>query len=276
MKNNISRYMAVFSLGFGSLLACIEIQGAEGNGLYIGDTDNHGVHIKSTGNDGVRVDSAYQDGIQIGDGVDFPLYGHYIPSPGVTHIALWPNTANSNGEWALYTPDKISASNVTTSALTLVAQVKGHEDLTAGDLAAVVGISDPLPNHNKALPLVGLANDSNHNGIIGVVERRMAFQQAEGKEKGVLVLRSIPGPARDGDIVALTVFGIAQVKVDPQATEIALGQRLTASSVSGRVRGLRSEILYDMVITEGAAVIGIALAAPTEEDDTIPVFVTLR
>jgi hypothetical protein len=252
------------------------IAGAEGNGLYVGRADNHGVHVESTGNDGVRVDEAYQDGVQVGNGTDFPLYGVYIAPPGTPYTAFWPNTANTNGEWALWTTDKIYAANVTASTLTLVAQVTGLDDLTAGDLVAVLGMADPLPDTLSALPSVGLANDTSHNGIIGVVESRMALQQAEGREEGVLTLRSVPGPARDGDYVALTVFGIAQVKVDARAAGITPGQRLTASDVAGQARGLRSETLNGMVVTEGAPVIGIALDVPTAERDTIPVFVTLR
>ena len=90
------------------------------------------------------------------------------------------------------------------------------------------------------------------------------------------MLNSVSGPARDGDYVALTVFGIAEVKVDAQAVGIAPGQRLTASDMAGHVRGLRSETLNGMLVTEGAPVVGIALAAPVPGETTIPVFVTLR
>jgi len=224
----------------------------------------------------VRVDEALQDGVQIGDGIDSPLYGVYIAPPGVPYTALWPNTSNTNGEWGLYTPDKIYAANVTTSTLTLVARVASHGSLTAGDLVTVVGMADPLPNTLSAVPLVDRTDGSSSTGVIGIVESRMALQQAVNREDGVLTLRSVPGPAQDGDYVGLIVIGIAQVKVDPLADGINPGQRLTVSEVAGHTRLLRSETLNGMVVTEGTPVIGIALAAPVPGETTIPVFVTLR
>jgi hypothetical protein len=52
--------------------------------------------------------------------------------------------------------------------------------------------------------------------------------------------------------------------------------RLTASTVAGAARPLRSESLNGMTVSEGAPVLGIALAAPQADEQTIPVFVTLR
>ena len=42
------------------------------------------------------------------------------------------------------------------------------------------------------------------------------------------------------------------------------------------MRGLQTRTLDGMVISESAPTIGIVLAAPTKDQDTIPVFVTLR
>jgi hypothetical protein len=52
--------------------------------------------------------------------------------------------------------------------------------------------------------------------------------------------------------------------------------RLTVSGVAGAARPLRSESLNGMIVTEGAPVIGIALASPTAGSPIIPVFVTLH
>jgi hypothetical protein len=51
---------------------------------------------------------------------------------------------------------------------------------------------------------------------------------------------------------------------------------LSASSLAGEVRPLQERVIEGMTVVEGAPVIGIALAAPVEGQDTIPVFVTLR
>jgi hypothetical protein len=75
--------------------------------------------------------------------------------------------------------------------------------------------------------------------------------------------------------VSLTVLGVTQVKVDAGAT-IAAGDRLTASGTPGHARPLQTRTIDGMVVTEGAQSIGIALAAPTEGQTIISVYVTLR
>jgi hypothetical protein len=179
-------------------------------GLRIGPSADYSLVISNTtGSDGIRIYDTADDGIQIGSAPDYPNYGVYIPSPGVSTYGLWPNTENALGEWALYTVDKITAANVLASAVSLVAQVTGPEALTTGDVVAVAGL------------------------------------------------------------------GVTQVKVDP-GTSIKAGDRLTASDLSGRVRALQTRTVEGMVVTEGAQVVGIALAEPADGQDTIPVFVTLR
>ena len=73
-------------------------------------------------------------------------------------------------------------------------------------------------------------------------------------------LRSAEGPAQAGDYVAITVLGVAQVKVQDGETILA-GQRLTAGA-DGSVRPLQTRTLDGMVVTEGAPVIGVALEPP--------------
>jgi hypothetical protein len=87
-------------------------------------------------------------------------------------------------------------------------------------------------------------------------------------------MHSTDGPAMPGDYVALVIYGIAEVKVAPGAN-IAAGDRLTAAE-AGQVRALQTRTVEGMVVTEGAQVVGIALAAPVAGQETIPVFVTLR
>ena len=85
--------------------------------------------------------SAGDDGIQLGeDGVSLP-YGLYASPPGTIYTTLLPNTANVNGEWALYTADKIRAANVTMDVQTLVAVVGGDQPLAAGDVVTAIGLA---------------------------------------------------------------------------------------------------------------------------------------
>jgi hypothetical protein len=246
-------------------------------GLRIGPALDYSLVISNTtGSDGVRVLDTGDDGIQIGSPPDVPNYGVYIPSPGVSTYGLWSNTANASGEWALYTVDNISAGNVTASAYSLVVQVTGEDPLSPGDVVAVSGVTEPLPGSATPLPLVRLADAISNSGVIGVVESRMVWEVAPGKEsEGEMSMHSAEGPAQPGEYVSLVVYGVAQVRVAP-TIQIAPGDRLTSSDLAGLARPLMTQDVNGMVIVEGAPVIGIALSAPVAGQDTIPVFVTLR
>jgi hypothetical protein len=243
-------------------------------GLRIGPAADYSLLISNTtGSDGIRVLDTGDDSIQIGSPPDVANYGVYIPSPGVSTYGLWSNTANASGEWALYAVDKISAGNVLAHAYSLVAKATGPDDLKAGDVVAVAGVTDPLPGGHADLPLVRLATADEFTGLIGVVQSRMVWEPAPGKEE--YSLHSVSGSAKSGDYVSLIIYGVAQVKVAP-GSDIGVGDRMTASDRAGAVRGLQTRTIDGMVVAEGAPTLGIALAAPTKDQDTIPVFVTLR
>lgn len=246
-------------------------------GLRIGPSADYSLVISNTtGSDGIRVYDTGDDAIQLGSAPDHSNYGVYIPSPGVTTYGLWPNTSNASGEWALFSVDNINAGNVAASAFSLVAKVSGTDALEIGDVVAVTGMSDPIPGSQPFLPAVSRANDTTFTGVIGVVEKRMLWRVAPGKEaEGEMSLQGADGPAQAGDYVSLVIYGVAQVKIDPSVS-INPGERLTASALSGRARTLQTRTIDGMLVTEGAQAIGIALAAPTAGQDTIPVFVTLR
>ena len=243
-------------------------------GLRIGPSADYSLVISNTtGADGIRVYGTADDAIQLGSDPDHSNYGVYIPSPGMNTYGLWPNTANASGEWALFTVDKIEAGNVVAHAFSLVARVSGPDALEAGDVVAVTGAGDALPGGHVDLPVVRRADQGTFNGVIGVVERRMLWAPAPGKEEHSL--QGADGPAQPGEFVSLIIYGVAEVKVAP-GSGIAAGQHLTASDLEGRVRALQTRQVDGMTVTEGAPVIGIALAAPSPGQDTIPVFVTLR
>ncbi len=245
--------------------------------VVIGPSADYSLVISNTtGSDGIRVYDTGDDAIQLGSDPDYSNYGLYIPSPGVSTYGLWPNTADPNGEWALFTVDDIEAGTVTFSGLSLVARVTGEEALTAGDVVAVTGAGDPLPGAQSRLPFVRRANGAEYSGVIGVVQRRMVWEVAPGKEdEGAMSLQSSTGPAQPGDYVSLVVFGVTEVKVDAGAT-IAAGDRVTASDSAGSVRALQTRSVDGMTVTEGGQVVGIALEAPEAGRETIAVFVTLR
>lgn len=223
-----------------------EVDGAEGNGVYVGHA----------GEDGIHVASAIDDGIQIGALGTTPYFGLYTPPPGTTGTTLLPDTSAVNHEWALYTDDKIYVRTVAARAHTLVAVVGGDQSLAAGDVVAAAGLAAPMPGDQERLVLVRLASADLAN-IVGVVSGRMALQPLPGKA-GVEEMRSVDGPARPGDYVAITVLGVAQVKVQAGET-IQPGQRLTAADTPGFARALRTVQVEGVVVDESGPVIGVAL-----------------
>ena len=121
-----------------------------------------------------------------------------------------------------------------------------------------------------------MADAVQFSGVIGVVQSRMIWAEAPGKEgQGAMSLQRADGPAQPGDYVSLVVSGVAEVRVESGAA-IAAGERLTLAGDSGRVRALETRTVEGMVVSEGAQVIGVALEAPTAGRETIAVFVTLR
>lgn len=257
--------------------AGIRLKVPASGGLRIGPALNYSLVISNTtGSDGIRILDTGDDSIQIGSPPDVANYGVYIPSPGVSTYGLWSNTANASGEWALYSVDNIQAGNVVASAYSLVTQVTGPDPLSPGDLVAVTGVTEPISGGSTPMPQVRLADATTFNGVIGVVKSRMVYEVAPGKEaEGDMSMHSAEGAAQPGEYVSLVIYGVAQIKIDPN-TSFTAGERLTASDQAGRARPLQKQEINGMQVVEGAAVIGIALEAPVEGQDTIPVFVTLR
>ncbi len=250
-----------------------EVEGAQGNGLYIGRADSSGAYVNSA-TTGYWANSVGYAGLYVESA---SMYGVYVTSAGFDGV--FANTARTSGEWGFNTPDKIYASNVTLRSLTLIAQVAESATLSPGDLVAAVGVAEPAPGSAIPQPLVTLADQTSFPGALGVVQSCLAYTPTPLPEgvsgEAPLELHSVDGSCQPGSLVALTVFGVASVRVDP-AVEIQPGMRLTASAIAGAARPLRNESLNGMTVAEGAPVIGIALAAPAADSNTIPIFVTLR
>ena len=207
------------------------------------------MRVASAGGTGLRVDSAN--------------YGVDVVSAGFT--GMYAGTTQVSGQWGFYTDDAIYGSNVTLSSLTVIAQVAADQALSPGDVVAAVGITDPLPDSTVPLALVRLADGTSATGIVGVVEGRMALTpkpQSEDDGEPIMELRSAEGPVQPGDYVALTVLGVAQVKVQNGAA-IRAGQRVTVGA-DGAVRALQTRSVEGMVVNEGAPTLGVVLQAATD------------
>ena len=234
-------------------------------GVLVQSASQSGVYVASAGVDAVNILSAGDDGIQIGTGNSAPAYGLYVPGPGTTNETLLPNTANSDGQWALYTTDWIYAANIGSSAQTIMAVAAG--DLAAGDAVSAVGLAGALSDGLDRLAQVRAADGA--AGVIGVVVSRVELQPAPGKD-GLLIPHSVAGPAKAGDYVALTVLGAVQVRAQTGAA-IQPGQRVTVGE-NGAVRALQTRTIEGMVVAEGAPTIGVALQEP--QDGLVWVFVS--
>lgn len=231
-----------------------------------------GAQITTTGSDAIRIVRSSDDGIQIGAAPDYPSYGLYIPSPGVSTYGLWPNTANAQGEWALFTVDKISAGNVTVASQSLIAHVGEGAPVSPGDTVAAVGVGAMAEDATVPAVSVQRAGISGA-GIVGVVQSRLRWVEPSGKE-GERALESVEGPARPGDYVSVIVAGVALARIETGAM-IAPGQRLTVGDLDGRIRPLRTRWIDGFPVGEAAPTVGVALEASGGKD-AILVFVSAR
>jgi hypothetical protein len=234
-------------------------------GVLVQTASQSGVYVASASIDGVNIVSAGDDAIQIGTGNSASAYGLYVPGPGTTNETLLPNTANPNGQWALYTTDWIYAANIGSSAQTIMAVAAS--DLAAGDAVSAAGLADPLADGLARLAQVRTADGG--AGVIGVVASRVELQPAPGKD-GLLIPHSVAGPAKTGDYVVLTVLGAVQVRA-LDGSAILPGQRVTVGE-NGAVRALQTRTIEGMVVAEGAPTLGVALQAP--QDGLVWVFVS--
>ncbi len=234
-----------------------------------------GLEITSTSTtDGIRINDTPDDGVQIGTGSVAPNYGVYIPSPGVATICLLVYTADASNNYALYTSDNIEAGTVTLTAQKVIVRVGDGGSVSRGDVVMASGFDDPIDGGSDRLAVVQRAAGG-VGGVIGVVASRLEWQTAPGKEDdGVQVLTPVDGPAQAGDYVAMVTQGVADVHVQRGAS-ISKGTRLTAGDADGAVRPLRVESLNGMPVSEGAPVVGVALADANGRD-TVPVFVNIH
>ncbi len=240
------------------------------NGLYLlSNNESYGLQVDhdntDTNGDGIR---AYAD-VSKGDNWAAVYAINYGTSPAVY--------ASTSGTYAGYFtgPIYVNGSCVGCS-LAYLALNDGDQPLEPGDLVAVSGVDDALAGTTMAILRVRRAEPGSAEAIIGVVETGATIV---GSAKEVQYLESaerVEGPAAPGKYLFLVVHGLAQVKTDAAAGAIAAGQRLAAADRPGHARLLQTRTLDGMLVSEGAQVLGIALAPLDKGTGLIPVFVTLH
>jgi hypothetical protein len=184
--------------------------------------------------------------------------------------------ADSAGTYSGYFLDNIYVDGNCVGCTTAFLAVNdGDRVLEIGDLVAAKGLLDPVAGSGQPTLAVGLAG-GNNMGVIGVVQGRVALTSSEKDGVESQSMELAEGAVSPGEYLLVVVQGFARIKVDASAGSILPGQRLTAGRQAGTARALETREINGMVVSEGAPVIGIALAPPEPGSDLVPVFVNLQ
>jgi len=282
--------------------SAIDIGTAGSDGMYVDDAGDDGVEIKAAGDKGIHVTSAGDDGVYIGsaggvgleidqtdgDGIhiaDAGNNGIYISSADYDGVSVWEagdvgvhaNTTAADGEWGVWTPDKIHAGGGIASSgpLMLVAQNGGNANLETGDVVVAAGMAAALGEGSTPVPAVQKAEGANSSAVIGVIYRRFVEEQdvetiqhdGELKRRSAGRTRSTDGPVAPGDYMLIVVMGPAQVKVDGSAGNLQAGDLLSTASVSGTAAAAQQVEAGGITFYAPGTTIGKALEPLAKDDD---------
>lgn len=252
----------------------IEVEGAEGYGLYLGRTDSTGIVIESSGERGLSIVNAEADGIRIGSTVD---YGIDINAAGYDGVSA--NTDFPNG-YGLITNDRIFAGDgYYPSKSGIFAIHKGSQNLEPGDIVAISGGGSKRGFDDSGHIIhVDKVTAASRESVIGVVESRAFIDTRQIKTSGDdpetrRCVRLIDGDIAPGDYLAVTVFGPAIVKAEPDS-EINPGNSIIASA-SGTARRSITQSINGLIVKENVGHIGKALEMP-DKSGFLLVFVNCR
>lgn len=240
------------------------------NGLYLlSNNAFYGLQVEhasaDTNGDGIR---AYAD-VSKGDFWAAVYAINYGTSPAVY--------ASTNGTYSGYFANPIYVNGGCVGcSLAYLALNDGDQPLEPGDLVTVSGVDDSLAGTTMAILRVRRAEPGSAEAIIGVVEAGATVVGSAKEGQYLESAERVEGPATPGDYLFLVVHGLAEVKADAAAGAIAAGQRLAAADRPGHARLLQTRTLDGMLVSEGAQVLGIALAPLDRGTGLIPVFVTLH
>ncbi len=255
----------------------IDVVGAKHYGLWVGYSGYSGVYINETPSHGIVVNSAGDDGT--GDGLSvFSAEGR----------GVYANTAQTDHEWGVQTPDKMYAEEgfVSGGSLMFVAQNGGNRNLETGDVVAVSGMGTAFTGGDTPVPMVQKVDSANSTAVIGVVYRRFVAEEKveEIRRNGTVEQRanlrtnSADGPVAPGDYMLIVVMGPAQVKVDGSQRSVNPGDLLTASANGGQAMRAESIKAGGVEFYPPGAVIGKAMEPldALRNNGIIWVMVTLR
>ena len=273
----------------------VEIHNAEGSGVAIDNAEYIGIHIFESGYNGFHINTAGNNAFTAGTSVanGFSIYsagddGFFVQYAGddgfrvdyAANRAFYGNTTDTNREWGLYTPDKISAYNYAGRGFSTYALNTGTSSLEPGDIVCIAGGLEENVLDGEGYPIVHIekANQSNTQAVFGVVEYRVSVLEKWGDvpEGETMELRKsfkhADGNVGSGDFLSVIVFGQADVKVSSRV-DLSAGETLTASE--GGARNIRTTEINGITVAENVGILGKALENSNGRG-TIKVFVNCR
>jgi len=246
------------------------VEGAQGNGLYVGNAGGAGVYVDNAAYSGVYVHNTGNHGLHVG--YPYPAqHGLYVEG------AAWDGVNVSGYGWAGYFYGDIYVSaGCTGCVLSEFGRNAGDRPLRPGDIVAVQGMVtstlDTAPRLWQVVP-AGAAGSAAHSAdapglpsVVGVVRGRAELGVApEGAalRDGETGQRLVPGDgvAQPGDYLTIVIYGPMQVRASTAGGPIQAGTRLAVGD-DGLARPLRTVTVEGVTLAESAPLIGIALDAP--------------
>jgi len=225
------------------------------DGVNVFNSTEHGVNVYQAGKHGVNVYNSYDDGVY-SDAYGYHLY------------------------WGFYTEDQTySQGGYYPAKSGTFAKNIGQNTLEPGDLVCISGGYEENVLGEECVPVVNIskANGKNSKAIFGVVESQVYIREkTEEIEDGeTLVQKSFRFSdeiIKSGDYLSVIVFGIADVKVDPDENYNS-GEMLTAGE--GFARKVQTREIEGIIIAENTGILGKALE-DSHGKEKIKVFVNCK
>ncbi|MBW7882127.1 MAG: hypothetical protein H3C34_05725 [Caldilineaceae bacterium] len=226
-------------------LTGVNVESTRGNGIYVGSAGGNGMYVSKADYIGLYVGNAKRYGLDVaGSSLAGYFYGAVQITGGCTGCALTAFGINS-----------------------------GQAALQPGDIVALRG--SHLSQADGVPLLLEVAPADGSTAVVGIVMGRAEEVAEESPRPHETGRRLVPrqGAAQPGELVTIVTFGLAQVRMDPAATPLAIGSRLAAGGAAG-ARPLQTVEVNGVTLNEAAPTIGMAVeSGDSDGDGLIWVFV---